>query len=80
MSVMIGEHPIFLTAQYCRGWEYPRLHFHENGGRKANECLDLNWAIWKMAFSITIYNLGSWSRILKYIPTKEKLGYSIGWF
>jgi hypothetical protein len=80
LTITIGKRPIFLTANYCPGWETPKLAFHENGGRQANECLDLNWSIWRMAFSVTICNLGGLSRVLRFIPTKPRSGYSIGWF
>jgi hypothetical protein len=80
LTITIGKRPIFLVANYCPNWDHPKLAFHENGGRRAFECLDLNWSIWRMVFSITIYNIGGLSRALRFIPTPDRSGYSIGWF
>lgn len=53
------------SAQYCPMWEKPMYKVYENGGREPNECLDVNLHFWKLAFSMTLWNIGKWSRLLR---------------
>jgi hypothetical protein len=61
-----------LSAQRCSDWpDGFRLYFHENGGRRANECLDVNLNVGRYALSVTLWQIGGWSRILRLIPDRR---------
>jgi hypothetical protein len=77
-SLWVGE--CCLTANYCPSWPQGRFTFHENGGRKRGECLDLNLTIGRVIFSIVWFNLRWLPALLRFVPTKPKSGFSFGFF
>jgi hypothetical protein len=70
-----------LSAHYCPMWRRGGLAFWDNGGRKENECLDLNACIGRWSLSLTLWQIRGWSRLLRFIPTgKNGRGLSLGWY
>jgi hypothetical protein len=62
------RHRLSVSAYYCPNWERPLWFVSDNGGRHAHECLDLNAAIWRFLFGLTIWRIGALSRLLRFIP------------
>ena len=61
---------ISFSIVYGKYWEKPIYSIHNNGGRKANECLDIDINIHRLAFSMVLWNIGKFAKILKYFPSK----------
>lgn len=69
-----------LNAQYCPKWQHGGLCFHENGGRKASECLDMTLVLYKLNLGMTIWGLGRLSLLTRWIPCRRNgRGWVIGW-
>ena len=66
-------------TSYYPMWKRGGFCFHENGGRKDHECLDMSLIIGKRIFNMTIWNLGKSAKIIRYIPrAKGGRGFCIG--
>lgn len=66
-------------ANYFPMWQRGGLCFHENGGRKSYECLDMTLVVWKFTLNLTIWNLGKVAPFMRFLPRhKSGRGYCIG--
>jgi hypothetical protein len=68
-----------LGWQHCSMWRRGGLCFHENGGRKSGECLDMTFVVRKFSFGVTIWGLGKLSWITRWLPAPKRSGYTVGW-
>lgn len=61
---------VSLSARHCPTWPAGfRLFFHENGGRRRNECLDLNLNVGKWALSLTFWGMRGLPLLIGWIPS-----------
>lgn len=68
VTMWLFKQRLSLSAQRCPMWEKPLLQAHNNGGRHANECFSCGAEIGYLALSLTLWRIGGWSRILKFLP------------
>lgn len=64
-----------LSAGYYPMWDTWKLSIGDNGGRQANECLDLNLNVWYFHAGLTVWGLGWLSWLTRWIPTRHKRGW-----
>lgn len=69
-SVGVGLYPQWQRGGFC---------FRENGGRYADECLDMTIDVWKVTCTCTMWGLGRLSVLTRYLPRPRRGGYRIGW-
>jgi hypothetical protein len=50
-----------------------RFELSNNGGRRADELLDVNARIGKMALSFTLWQIGSFWRIVRFLPDNDRM-------
>jgi hypothetical protein len=69
-----------LLALHCPDWPRGfRLYFHENGGRRRGECLDLNLSVGHVALAVTLWDMGAVSLLTRCIPAGPRgLGFAFG--
>lgn len=71
---------ITLCLGYYPLWRRFRLAIYENGGRQADEALDINWQAWRFTGSLTIWGLGRLSWLTRRLPAGPRgRGYTLGW-
>lgn len=68
MTLWLFNQRVTLSARYCPTWDRPMYYLTDNGGRKPDECLDINLTIWRFAMSLTIWGIGGLSTVLRYMP------------
>lgn len=59
---------VYLHTYYIKDWQRGGLCYHDNGGRKANECYSATLVVGKRSFSILVYPIGHWRLILRFLP------------
>lgn len=68
MTLWLFKQRLALSAQWCPTWERPLLQAHDNGGRLAHECFDCGVEIGYLALSLTLWRIGAWARLLRFLP------------
>lgn len=57
-----------------------RLYFHENGGRRRDECLDVSLQVWRLNFNVTIFGMKRLGDVLRFVPAgPRRRGFKVGW-
>lgn len=70
---------LLFSIHHCPLWQRGGLHFHENGGRTADQCLDITLVIGRTNYGMTIWRLGRLSWFTRRIPApRARWGYSFG--
>ena len=68
---------ITIGVGYFPMWRRGGLCFHENGGRRQGECLDMTVNVWKFSFTLTVWGLPVH---IKIPLQKNGRGFCVGWF
>lgn len=61
---------INIALGYYPMWP-PHFSLTENGGRLPRHCLDINWCIWRVGGSFTVWGLGWLGYVLRYVPSSR---------
>lgn len=77
VTVSLFRGRLSLNAGYYPMWDKWQLSFHENGGRRAGDCLDITVEVGHVCLGVTIWGLGRLSRLVSWIPTRNGRGYWI---
>lgn len=57
-----------------------RLYFSENGGRRRDECLDININVARFHFEVTFWGMKRLGDLLRRLPDGPRgRGYKLGW-
>jgi hypothetical protein len=72
MTLWLFKQRLSLSAQYCPKWDAAHYALWTNGGRYEGEVLDVNMSLWHFAFSLTLWRIGGFERVLKHVPTRHR--------
>lgn len=72
MTLWLFKQRVSVGCVYGRYWESPVFSISNNGGRLADECFDLNVNLWRLGFSFTLWHIGAWSKLLRYLPDNAR--------
>lgn len=59
---------VYFATHYCSRWRRGGLCYHDNGGRKRDECYSATIVIGKRLFSLLIAPINRWRWLLRWIP------------
>lgn len=59
-SISVGHYPTW------HGKKRRFISVRNNGGRKADECLDINWEVGTIGGAITLWQIGVFEKILRF--------------
>jgi hypothetical protein len=72
ITIWLFRSRVCLNAHYLP--QHPaRLEISNNGGRRADECLDVNAHIGKLSLSFTLWQIGAFWRIVRLLPDNDKM-------
>lgn len=72
ITIWFGKERVNLSAVYIP--QHPAVwNIHNNGGRKPHECFDLGIRLGKIELGLTLWRIGAWSRLLRFLPNNAEM-------
>lgn len=72
ITIWLFDGRVSLSAHYLPQHP-PRIEISNNGGRRADEVLDVNARIGTLALSFTLWQIGAFWRIVRLLPDNDKM-------
>lgn len=70
-EIWIGKDRAIINAHYCPMWDHYCFGVTENGGRGVDEVFDTTLYIGKCWIGFTLWHIGGWERLLRWMPLRK---------